>query len=135
MKRIAIALAVVAVAIPVLACQHRLRSGTGAVKRGAPIEAGTKNVTLTELLETPGAYGSDPVVVEGVVSKVCMFRGCWMDLSAEAGQPGVRVTFEGFTVPRDSKRMRARLVGVARVRTEKGTSRVSFVASGAELWQ
>jgi hypothetical protein len=135
MKRIAIALVLVslAIAIPVLARHRHSGSRSDDLERGAPIAADAQSVTVTQLLETPGVYENHPVVVEGVISKVCRLRGCWMELAPEAGEGGIRVTFKGFTVPTDSKGMKARVAGVARVKTEEGKPEVSFVASGVEL--
>jgi len=134
MRTIAVAAVLLAIVVAVLARQGEAGS-RDAIERGAPIAADAKSVTVAQLLETPEAYGEDPVVVEGVVSKVCRLRGCWMTLSPEAGGVGVHVTFKGLSVPRDSKGMKARVAGVARVKTENGEARISFVASGVELWE
>ena len=147
MKRLAIAVFVIAIAFPAVAAD--------VVKRGAPIAAGAKSVTVAQLMEKPDAYAKDPVVVEGVVSTVCTNMGCWMQLAPEAGKDGVHVTFKdyGFFVPTDSQGMKARAEGTARVttlskeeadhlegegaklhRNADGTAKeVSFVASGVEL--
>ena len=135
MKKLVITLAILAIAIPLVARQRHSGSASEVIKRGAPIAADAKSVTVTQLLETPEAYGEDPVVVEGVISKVCWIRGCWMKLSPKAGEVGVHVTFNGFSVPTDSKGRKARGAGVARVKTEEGKARISFVASGVELWE
>ena len=131
MKRFVTALVILVSVIPVLA--HPSGSHSNVVKLGVPIAAEAKSVTITQLRESPDAYAKDPVVVEGVVSNVCWIRGCWMKLSSEAGEASIHVTFRGFTVPRDSKGRKARIVGVAKAHTEKGKSYVSFVASGVEL--
>lgn len=125
------------------------------VTRGAAIDPNTPVVSLTELLLKPGQYTKAPVVVDGVITKACANKGCWMQIAPQAGQDGVRVTFKdyGFFVPTDSKGLRARAEGVATVkklskkdadhlegegvklpRNEDGTAyEVSFVASGVEL--
>jgi hypothetical protein len=131
MKRLVTALVLVVSVIPALA--HSSSSHSGVIRLGVPIAAEAKGVTITQLRETPDAYGKDPVVVEGVVSKVCWIRGCWMNLSSETGDAKIYVTFRGFTVPRDSKGRKARIVGVAKTHTEDGKSHVSFAASGVEL--
>jgi hypothetical protein len=127
------------------------------VKRGAPIAKETKAVSLATVLENPDAYTKDAVLVEGVIEKACERKGCWMQLSPEAGKNGVRVTFKdyGFFVPLDSKGMNARVEGVASIkklskedadhlesegaklkRNADGTANeVSFVANGVELWK
>lgn len=133
MKQLVTALVILVGVISVLAREHPSGSHSNVIKRGAPIAAGAKGVTITQLLESPDAYGKDPVVVEGVISKVCWIRGCWMTFSPEVGEANIHVTFKGFTVPRDSKGWNARVVGVAKANTKKGKSQVSFVASGVEL--
>ena len=135
MRKIAVAAVVLALVVSVFALQGQAGDRADAIQRGAPIAADAKSVTVAQLLETPEAYQDDPVVVEGVISKVCRLRGCWMNLSPEAGGAGVHVTFEGFSVPRDSKGRKARVAGVARVKTEDGVARISFVATGVQLWE
>ncbi len=124
------------------------------VKRGAPL-SDAKPIALATVLETPGDYTEKPVIVEGLIEESCTRKGCWMQLVAEPGKPGVRVTFKdyGFFIPLKSKGMKALVEGVATVKTltrqeadhlaeegakivrnEDGTAReVSFVASGVEL--
>jgi len=125
------------------------------VKRGAAIPADATIVPLANVLEKPEAFTKNAVVTEGLVEAACTKKGCWMQLTPEAGQSGVRVTFKdyGFFVPKDVKGMNARLQGVVVVKTlskdeadhlagegakltrnEDGTAReISFVANGVEL--
>jgi hypothetical protein len=128
------------------------------IKRGAPLSKDAKPTPLADVLAAPDKYAKDAVLVEGVIENVCEMKGCWMQLTPEAGKPGVRVTFKdyGFFVPTDSKGMKARAEGVTKVKTltkaeadhlehedgakltpnADGTAReVSFVASGVELRQ
>jgi hypothetical protein len=124
------------------------------VKRGAPLSNATPT-PLADILAAPDKYQKDAVLVEGVIENVCEMKGCWMQIAPEAGKPGMRVTFKdyGFFVPTDSKGMKARAEGVAKVatlskeqadhlagegatltRNPDGTAReVSFVANGVEL--
>jgi len=126
------------------------------VKRGAPLSKDAKPTPMATVLAAPEKYQKDAVVVEGVIENVCQMKGCWMQLTPEAGKAGMRVTFKdyGFFVPTDSKGMKARAEGVVEVKTlskeqadhlehedgakltrnPDGTAReVSFVASGVEL--
>ena len=126
------------------------------IKRGAPLSKDAKPTPLADVLAAPDKFATSPVLVEGVIENVCEMKGCWMQLTSEAGKPGVRVTFKdyGFFVPTDSKGMKARAEGVVEVKTltkkqadhlehedgakltrnPDGTAReVSFVASGVEL--
>ncbi len=125
------------------------------VKRGAVIPADATVVPLANLLEKPEAFTKDAVVTEGLVEAACTKKGCWMQLTPEAGKSGVRVTFKdyGFFVPKDSKGMKARIEGIVEIKTlskeeadhlsgegakiarnEDGTAReISFIANGVEL--
>jgi hypothetical protein len=124
------------------------------IKRGAPLSK-AKPVALATVLAAPREYMKDPVIVEGVIEQACTNKGCWMQLSPAAGEPGVRVTFKdyGFFIPLDAKGMKARAEGIATVKTlskeevdhltgegatltrkADGTAEeVSFVANGVEL--
>jgi hypothetical protein len=125
-----------------------------AIKRGDAVPDG-KATPLADVLKNPEAYKETPVLVEGVVSKVCSEKGCWMELAPEAGKSGMRVTMKdyGFFVPTDSKGLKARALGTTTVttldkkkadhlakegatlnRAADGTAReVAFVANGVEL--
>jgi 2-keto-4-pentenoate hydratase len=126
------------------------------VKRGAAISKTAKPTPIADVLAAPDQYAKNSVLVEGVIENVCEMKGCWMQLTQEAGKPGVRVTFKdyGFFVPTDSKGMKARAEGVVEVKTltkkqadhlehedgakltrnADGSAReIEFVASGVEL--
>jgi hypothetical protein len=126
------------------------------VKRGEPISKDAKATPLADVLASPDKYSKDAVLVEGVIENVCQMKGCWMQLTPEAGKAGIRVTFKdyGFFVPTDSKGMKARAAGLVTVKTlskkeadhlehEDGATlkrnadgtatEVAFVASGVEL--
>ena len=101
------------------------------VKRGAAIPPDARRVPLASVLAKPGDFANQPIVVEGVVEKVCWIAGCWMKVAPTAGATGIHVTFKqgAFVVPRDSRGSKARLFGVVKL-TEK---KASFVATGLEL--
>jgi len=132
MKQLLTALFLLVVA-PALAGQTSSGSHSRLITRGVPIAGEAKTVTIAQLRENPGAYAKDPVVVEGVVSKACWIRGCWMTLSSKTGESHIHVTFRDFTVPRSSKGWKARVIGVAKARIENGKLYIGFVASGVEL--
>ncbi|MEO8034757.1 MAG: DUF4920 domain-containing protein [Acidobacteriota bacterium] len=124
------------------------------VKRGAPVPA-SKPVPLATVLDSPGTYTKDAVVVEGVIEKSCTNMGCWMELAPATGKKSIRVTFkdEKFAIPLTAKGMQARAEGVTKIHTlskseadhlaeegaklkrnEDGTAdEISFVATGVEL--
>lgn len=147
MKRLSIAIALVLSATFAFAAET--------ITRGAALSSSAKTVPLAEVLGNPNAHTKEPVIVEGVIAAACERKGCWMQLTPEAGKPGVRVTFKdyAFFVPLDAKGMKARAEGVTVVkklskreadhleeegakltRNSDGTANeVSFVASGVEL--
>lgn len=128
---------------------------TEVITRGASISKDAKVVPLSDVLAQPEQYSKNAVVTEGVVQAVCERKGCWMQLTAGAEKPGVRVTFKdyAFFVPTDSKGLEARVEGQVQLKTlskkeadhleEEGAKltrkadgsavETSFVASGVEL--
>jgi hypothetical protein len=134
--------------------------GASVVKSyGAPL-SGQAPLAIAEVLAKPDAFRDRTVVLEGHVRAACNKRGCWMEIapSAEAGDPGCRVTFKdyGFFVPTDSAGARVRAEGqivIAAVdkdmvqhlegegarfaaKDPSGAAReVRFVATGVELWR
>jgi hypothetical protein len=112
-------------------------------------------VAFADALKTPEKYAGKPVVVEGVVERVCQMQGCWMELAPAKGERGVRVQMKGhaFFVPFNAAGLRARAAGTFSVKTltkedadhyegegaklnrnPDGTAtEISFVAAGVEL--
>ena len=141
--------------IPVLMLVAATAVAGDVIKRGAAVPADAKVVPLTTVLEQPADYAKTPVVVEGVITRSCTNKGCWIQLAPAADKAGMRVTFKdyGFFVPLDSKGMHVRAEGVATVkvlpkkevdhlegegakfvRNPDGTANeVAFVANGVEL--
>src|ERR1051325_2327615 len=126
------------------------------MKRGEPISKDAKATPLADVLASPDKYSKDAVLVEGVIENVCQMKGCWMQLTPEAGKAGIRVTFKdyGFFVPTDSKGMKGRAEGMVTVKTlskkesdhrehedgatlkrnaDRPATEVACVASGVEL--
>ena len=103
--------------------------GGDVTRRGIPIPAGASHVPLASILAKPGDFTTQPVVTEGVVSKVCWIQGCWMNVAPASGKASMHVTFRNFTVPRNSSGQRVRLLGTVRLKDAKP----SVVATGVEL--
>jgi len=124
------------------------------IKRGAEL-GHSPLVALADLLKDPKSFTGKPVMVEGVIDKVCTQKGCWMELTPKTGEAGMRVTFKdyGFFVPTNSKGMKVKAEGEvafkvlskedadhlsgegARLnRNPDGTANeINFVATGVEL--
>lgn len=60
---------------------------------GAPIKAKAP-VSLDAAIKQLDRKPSAPVLVESMVEKVCVVKGCWMALTNDAGD--VRVTFKDY---------------------------------------
>lgn len=124
------------------------------VKRGAPVPARAA-VTVAEVRAAPDRFGTDTIVIEGMVEKVCQEMGCWLQLTGAAGVPGVRIVTmaQNFFVPFSAAGMRARAVGVVKLRELTkdqadhlleegvalprnpggGAAEIQFAATGVEL--
>ena len=104
------------------------------IKRGAAIDPDTPVVPLADVLQKPDQFTKAPVVVDGVITKACSNKGCWMQLAPETAKDGVRVTFKdyGFFVPTDSAGLQARAEGVSRIGTFDTSTSIS-VAAGWHL--
>ena len=127
------------------------------VKRGAAIGK-SPAVKFADVFKEPQKFAGKPVVIEGVVERVCKAEGCWMQIAPEAGgAESVRVTFDHkFSVPKDADKMKFRAEGEfsvkvlskeqvehlvkddgAKIKTNPdGTANeLSFLATGVELWK
>ena len=127
------------------------------VKRGEAIGGESKRVAFADALKEPQKYAGKPVVIEGVVRRVCQAEGCWVEIGPKEGEGSVRVTFDHkFTVPKDGAQMNFRAEGTLKVKTlsketvehlvkddgakiktnPDGTAdEVTFLATGVELWK
>ncbi len=56
--------------------------------------SGQNEVQLASLLENPDEYVGKRVHVKGTVADVCAKKGCWIDLTDEAGIHKIRVKVE-----------------------------------------
>lgn len=126
------------------------------IRRGTAL--GDKpGVALEQVLAAPERYAqsSTPILIEGVVIRNCTSQGCWMQVAPTGEQAGIRVTMKdhSFLIPLNSKGMKARALGVLKVkqhakehadhlegegaylvRNADGTAtEVTFVAEGVEL--
>lgn len=70
-----------------------------------------QSTPLNTLMRHPAQFTSKTVRTEGVVVAVCKNKGCWMELSDEAGLAHVKMAGHSFFVPRDSSGHRAVIQG------------------------
>jgi hypothetical protein len=130
----------------------------GVVRRGEAIGGDTRRVAFADALKEPQKYAGKPVVIEGIVRRVCQAEGCWVEIGPKGeGGGSVRVTFDHkFSVPKDAAPMNFRAEGTLKVKTlsretvehlvkddgakiktnPDGTAHeVTFLATGVELWK
>lgn len=66
---------------------------------------------LSEMLQAPDRYRTQPVRIEGTVAAVCQAMGCWMELRDQNTQAHIRMHGHSFFVPRDVNGKRAFVQG------------------------
>jgi hypothetical protein len=69
---------------------------------GAPLDASTPKVTLSEVLSTPSKFADKTVRMEGKITAVCQGMGCWLQLGDEKGSAHVKLRGHSFFVPKNS---------------------------------
>lgn len=128
----------------------------GNIRRGAPISAKAKKVSLAKVLKEPTKYAGKTVRVEGVIVRSCKMEGCWMELAPSKDAKSVRVKMKdhAFFIPLDSAGMNAKAEGVFSVKVltkaevdhliedggkfekrnaDGGVTEIAFEATGVEL--
>ncbi len=104
------------------------------VRRGAPVSAGSA-VAVTQLVTSARSYTDKAVIVEGVITRECTEKGCWMQVAQTADAKGMRVTFKdyGFFIPQAMVGRRARMEGVTKVTTHSRAAADHLIGEGAQL--
>ena len=90
---------------------------------------------VTALVATARNYTARSVVVEGVITRECTEKGCWMQVAPTADTDGMRVTFKdyAFFIPQSMIGRRARMQGVTKVTTHSKASADHLISEGANL--
>jgi Domain of unknown function (DUF4920) len=104
------------------------------VKRGAPVSAGPA-IAVTELVASARSYTARSVIVEGMITRECTEKGCWMQVAPSADANGMRVTFKdyGFFIPQSMVGRRARMEGMTKVTTHSKAAADHLIGEGAQL--
>jgi hypothetical protein len=104
------------------------------VRRGAPVPAG-RAVEVSQLLTAARSYTEKSVIVEGVITRECTEKGCWMQVAPSAEASGMRVTFKdyGFFIPQSMVGRKARMEGVTKVTTHSKAAADHLIGEGAQL--
>ena len=92
---------------------------SGVIKRGAPLSAKVKKVSLAKAMKNPEKYAGQTVRVEGVIVRSCKKEGCWMELAADKNAKPVRIRMKkhSFFIPLESAGFKAKVEGVFSVKT------------------
>jgi len=129
-------LTVAALALVVMAAPATAQSVTDSavVKRGASVAAGA-SIPVTQLIASARTYTAKPVIVEGVITRECTDKGCWMQVAPTPKDDGMRVTFKdyGFFIPQSMVGRRARMEGVTKVTTHSKAAAEHLIGEGAKL--
>ncbi len=104
------------------------------VKRGAVVAAGPA-IAVTQLVASARTYTARPVIVEGVITRECTEKGCWMQVAPSAEANGMRVTFKdyAFFIPQSMVGRRARMEGMTKVTTHSKAAADHLIGEGAQL--
>lgn len=104
------------------------------VFRGAPV-AGGPAIPVTQLVSSARSYTERSVIVEGMITRECTEKGCWMQVAPASGGDGLRVTFKdyGFFIPQAMVGRRARMQGVTKVTTHSKAAADHLISEGAQL--
>ncbi len=104
------------------------------VKRGAPVSVGPA-IPVTQLVASARNYTERAVIVEGLITRECTEKGCWMQVAPSADANGMRVTFKdyGFFIPQSMVGRRARMEGMTKVTTHSKAAADHLIGEGAQL--
>jgi hypothetical protein len=85
---------------------------------GAPPALAGAALDVEQVLAAPQSYLRQTIKCQGVVSRVCEAAGCWLELRADTGGPGLRVPMAGhsFFVPQSIVGKKAVVEGTLSVR-------------------
>ncbi|MES3033912.1 MAG: DUF4920 domain-containing protein [Gemmatimonadota bacterium] len=130
--RLCTAALVLTVAALPLAAQSPVDSAV--VRRGAAVPAGAA-IPVTRLLAAARTYTATPVIVEGVITRECTEKGCWMQVAPTAEGNGMRVTFKdyGFFIPQSMVGRRTRMEGVTKITTHSKAAADHLIGEGAQV--
>ncbi len=107
----------------------------GYIKRGAPLSAKAKKVSLAKVLKKPTKYAGKTVRVEGMIVRSCKMEGCWMELAPSKDAKSVRVKMKdhAFFIPLDSAGMNAKAEGVFSVKVLSKAEVDHLIEDGAKF--
>lgn len=86
---------------------------SGMIKRGMPLTASAKTVSLSKAMKNPAKYADKNVIVEGVIVRSCKMEGCWMELAPDKDSASIHIDMKNhaFFIPLNSAGYKARAEG------------------------
>ena len=104
------------------------------VLRGGAVPAGA-GLPVAQLVAGARNYTTKPVIVEGIITRECTDKGCWMQVAPSADANGMRVTFKdyAFFIPQSMVGRRARMTGMTKVTTHSKAAADHLIGEGAPL--
>lgn len=101
---------------------------------GAELDPETPEISLAQLLESPGEHAGKTIRTQGTIERVCQKMGCWMEIR-DAGAPNaVRVPMAGhaFFLPQSVEGKRCTLQGTVSVESLSDDHKRHLEAEGAQ---
>ena len=92
----------------------------GALRLGAPIEASTQKVSLTDVAKNPTAFVGKKFTTTGTVSAVCQHMGCWMEIKDDSGEAHIKMAGHAFFVPKTASGRKAKVLATLVKNEEDG---------------
>jgi hypothetical protein len=83
----------------------------GALRLGAPIEASTQKVALSEIAKAPTSWAGKTFATTGTVTAVCQHMGCWMEIKDDSSEAHIKMAGHAFFVPKTASGRKARVLG------------------------
>lgn len=104
MKRIAVLVVCLVLALPLITQAQDLGKGVG----------GGKVYKVSEILDKPTDFIGRTVVVEGMIVDVCRARGCWVDLAGDKPGQKLKIKVEDGVIifPMEARGKRAKVQGM-----------------------
>ena len=111
-------------------------SKNGPVKRGAAFTVAAET-SLQNVLAKPADFEGKTVKIRGEVARCCVMKGCWMELTAEGLEQGIRVRFKdyAFFVPLDSAGASALVEGQINSRKLEEANAKHLEEEGAKIFR
>jgi len=128
------------------AAQPAAEAVAGRKAYGAPIDAKTPEVSLSEVLGAPSKYADKNVRLTGTITSVCQGMGCWLQLGDPKGSAHVKLRGHSFFVPKNSSGRSAVIEGKVLPALDEGhceteakeqtgvVAKVELEASGVEIF-